>query len=108
MVQSPGDLIGLVTHQKKPHGLHAVCLAGADVLLLSPAGDLELAAAQGLDIADDGTHSAVKQTERQVLIAEQPSLVACLSSQAQDAGAAQALDSVSDADLKILLAGVEG
>ena len=97
-----------MTQEEKAHGLDAMCLAGADILLLSAAGDFELATAQGLDIADDGTDAAVEQTERQVLVAEQPSLVASLSRQAEDAGATQALDSISQADLKILLAGVEG
>ena len=53
------------------------------------------------------SNAAVEQTERQVFVAEQPSLVACLSSHAEDTGAAQALDPVSHADSKILLAGVE-
>src|SRR5262249_59476553 len=64
--------------------------------------------AQGLDVADDGADPAVEQAEREVLVAEQSSLVACLSSQAEDTGAAQALDTMSQADLIILLAGLEG
>ena len=65
-------------------------------------------AAKGLDVADDGADAAVKQSERQVLIAEQPTLVAGLSGQAKDPGTTQALDAISEADLKILLAGIEG
>jgi hypothetical protein len=108
VIQPPGNLIGLVPQKEETHRLDAVCLAGADILLLSAAGDFELTTAQGLDVTDDGTHAAVEQTEREVLVAEQSSLVASLSREAEDAGTAQALDSVSQTHLKIVLAGVEG
>ena len=85
VVQPPRDLIGLVTQQKETHRLHPVGLARADILLLSAARNLELAA-QVLDIADDGTNAAVEETKGKILVAEQPSLVVCLGGQAEDSG----------------------
>ena len=95
VVQPPGGLIRLMTQEKEAHCLHAVRLAGANILLLSAAGNFQLTAAQVLDIANDGTNSAVEQTKGQVLIAEQSSLVACLSGQTEDAGTAPAFNAVS-------------
>ncbi len=94
MVQPPGDLVGLVAQEKKAHGLNTVCLAGSNILLLSAAGHFQLAASQILDITDDGTNPTVEKPESQVFVAEQPSLVACLSGQTEDAGTSQALDPV--------------
>jgi hypothetical protein len=76
-------------------------------LLLSAVGDFKLATAQGLDITDNRTNPAVKQTKRQVLIAEQPALVASHSGQAEDAAMAQALDAMSQADFVIVLTGID-
>ena len=79
VVQLPGDLIGLVTQKEKAHGLNAMGLAGPDILLLPTAGHLQVAAAQGLDIADDRSNSTIEETKRQILIAEQAALVASFS-----------------------------
>ena len=98
----------MVTQEKETHGLHAVGLAGADVLLLSAGGNVDLAAAQVLDIADDGTEAAVEQAKGQVLVAEQPALFPCLRGDAEDAGTAQAIDAVIQANQIILLTGIEG
>src|SRR5262249_10797151 len=103
-----GDLVGLETLEVEADGLDPVGLAGADVLLLAAGRDFDRAAAEGLDIADDGADPAVEQAEREVLIAEQPALIARLGSQAEDAGATQALDAMGQADLIILLGGIEG
>ena len=101
MIQTAGQSHWVGDPRRKRHLLWTrVCLAGADILLLSAAGDFELTTAQGLDVTDDGTHAAVEQTEREVLVAEQSSVVASLSREAEDAGTAQALDSVSQTHLK--------
>src|SRR5208282_1100326 len=108
MVETAGDLVGLEPLKVEAYGLNAVGLAGADVLLLTAGGDFDPPLSEGLDIADDGADPAVEQSEGEILIAEQPALIACLGGQAKDAGAAQALDAVSDASTMILLSGVEG
>ena len=107
MVETAGDLVGLEPLEVEAHGLDAVGLAGADVLLLAAGGDLDLAAAQGLDVADDGADAAVEQAKGEVFVAEQAALLAGLGGHAEDATAAQALDAMSEADLKVLRAGVE-
>ena len=107
VIETAGDLIGFEALDVESHGLDAVGLAGADVLLLAAGGDGDVAAAQGLDIADDGAQAAVEQAKGQVLVAEQPALFPRLCGHAEDAGAAQAVDAVSEADLIILLTGVE-
>ena len=108
VIQSASDFVGLEALEVETHSLDPVGLAGADVPLLAAAGDFDLAAAQGLNIAHDGADTAVEQAKRQVLVAEQPALLAGLGSQPQDAGAAQALDAILQAELVILLAGIEG
>ena len=60
-----------------------------------------------LDIADDGAEAAVEQAKGKVLVAEQPALFPRLRGDAEDAGAAQAIDAMSEADLIVLLAGIE-
>src|SRR5262249_34662226 len=107
-VDAPGRPVRLESLRVDAHGLNAVGLAGTDVLLLAPGRDGDLAPAQGPDIADDGADPAVEQAEGEVLIAEESALVARLGGEAEDAGAAQALDAMSQADLIVLLGGVEG
>ena len=86
VIEPAGDLVGLEPLEVEAHGLDAVGLAGADVLLLAAGGDFDLAAAQGLDIADDGADPAVEQAKGEVLVAEQPALLASLGGHAEDAG----------------------
>ena len=107
MVQTPGDLVGLQSLEIEAQGLNAMGLARSDVLLLAAGGNGDVAAAESLDIANDGTDPAVEKAKREILVAEQPALFACLRGYAEDAGTAQALDAVGQADLKILLAGIE-
>ena len=99
VIETAGDLVGLEALEVESHGLDAVSLAGADVLLLTAAGDVDAALAKGLDIAHDGADAAVEQAEGEVLVAEQAALVAGLGGHAKDAGAAQAVDAMSEADL---------
>src|SRR5215472_18036376 len=108
MVEAPADLVGLEPSEVEAHRLDTGGLAGADVLLLAPGRDRDLATAEGLDIADDSADPAVEQAEGEVLVAEQSALVACLGGEAEDEGAAQALDAMSQADLIVLLGGIEG
>src|SRR6266481_6661675 len=108
MVETACDLVGLEPLEVEAYGLNAVGLSGADVPLLTAGGDFDPPLEEGLDIADDGADPAVEQSEGEVLIAEQAALIACFGSEAEDAGAAQALDTVSDAGAMILLSGVEG
>jgi uncharacterized protein YihD (DUF1040 family) len=82
-------------------------LTRSDILLLTTGGDFELAAADGLYIAHDGTDPTVEQAKCQILVAQQTSLFASLLGDAQDARAAEALDSVSYAELKILPSGIK-
>jgi len=44
MIEAAGDLVGLETSKVEAHGLDAMGLAGADVLLLAAGGDFNLAA----------------------------------------------------------------
>jgi hypothetical protein len=60
MVQLAGDFVGLLALEEQAHGLDAVGLTGTDVLLLTARGDLETAATEGSDIADDGADTAVE------------------------------------------------
>src|SRR5262249_41850454 len=97
MVEATGDLVGLEALEIEAYSLNAVSLSRADVPLLTAAGDVDAPFAEGLDIADDGADAAVEQSEGEVLIAEQTALIAGLGGEAEDAGAAQALDAVGDA-----------
>src|SRR5262249_21721251 len=108
VIEPAGDLVGFEALKEEAHRLNPVGLGRSDVLLLAAGGDFDLAAAQGSDLADDRADPTVEQAEGEVLRAEQSSLVACLRRPAEDAGAAQALDAMSQADLIILLAGLEG
>ena len=107
MVQAAGDLVGLQPLEVEADGLDTVGLAGADVLLLAAARDLDTATAEGIDIAHDGADPAIEQAECEVLVAEQAVLVAGLGGHAQDAGTAQAIDAVFHADLEVLLRIIE-
>jgi hypothetical protein len=107
VIQPAGDFVGLKPLEVEPHSLDPVGLAGPDVLLLAAGGDFDLAAAQGLDIAHDGTDPAVEQAKREVFVAEQTTLLASLCGDAQDATAAQALNAMTHADLIVLVAGIE-
>ena len=108
MVQTAGDLVGLETLDVKTYGLNPMGLTRSNILLSATGGDVELAAADGLDVANNDTDPTVKQLKRQVLVAEQPALFASFLSDAQDACATQTFDSMSQAELKILLSGVKG
>src|SRR5215470_7388018 len=107
LIEAACDLVGLEPLEVEAHGLDPVRLPGPDVLLLAAGGDLDPAAAQGPDIANDGPDPAVEQAERQVLVAEQAALLAGLGGRAEDAAASQALDAVGQADLIVLRAGIE-
>ena len=107
VIEPAGDLVGFEALDVESHGLDAVGLARADVLLLAAGGNGDVAATQGLDIADDGAEAAVEQAEGKVLVAEQPALFPRLCGDAEDAGAAQAVDAMIEADLIVLLAGIE-
>src|SRR6266851_1851712 len=88
MVKVAGDFIGLFALEEEAHRLDAVGLTGADVLLLTACGDLDAAAAEGGDVADDGADAAVAEAVGQVFIAEESALVAGLAGQAENAAAA--------------------
>ena len=107
VIQTARDLIGLESLEIETHGLYAVSLARTDVLLLAARGDFDLAAAQGLDVTHDRTDPAVEKTKGEVLVAEQPALLSSLRGDAKDSAATKALDAMSQADLIVLLAGIE-
>src|SRR5262249_21158728 len=107
VVELPGDLIGLVTQKEEAHGLNAMGLAGPDILLLPTSGHFNFAAAQGLDIADDDSNSAIEETKRQIFMADQATLVASFRREAENTAATQAFDTACHANLKILLTGIE-
>jgi hypothetical protein len=107
MVQAAGDFVGLQPLEVEADGLDTVGLAGADVLLLATARDLDTSLPQGIDIAHDGTDPAIEEAEGEVLVTEQAVLVAGLGGHAQDAGTAQAINAVFDADLEVLLRIIE-
>src|SRR5262249_11344716 len=94
VIESAGDLVGFEALDIESHGLDTVSLAGADVLLLAAGGNGDVATTQRLDIADDGAEAAVEQSEGKVLVAEQPALFPRLGGDAEDAGAAQAIDAM--------------
>jgi hypothetical protein len=108
MIQMAGDLVGLETLDLKAYGLNPMGLTRSDIVLLATGGDVQLVAADSLDIANYGTDPTVKQPKRQILVAEQLALFPSFPSDAQDTRAAQTLDSMSEAELKILLSGVKG
>src|SRR5262249_49644911 len=60
VIESTGDFVGLMALKVEADGEHAVSLAGADVPLLAAAGNFDLTAPQGLNIADDGAHAAIE------------------------------------------------
>src|SRR5271165_2393967 len=63
VIELARDLIGFEALDVESDGLDAVGLAGANVLLLAAGGDGDVAAAQGVDIADDGDEAAVEQAK---------------------------------------------
>jgi hypothetical protein len=60
VVEVAGNLVGLLALEEEADGLHAMSLSGADVLLLAACGNLEAAAAQDGDVADEGAEAAVE------------------------------------------------
>ena len=78
VVKLAGDLLGLLALEEEAHRLDAVGLAGADVLLLTARGDLQAAAAEGGDVADNGADAAVEEAIGEILVGQQTALVAGL------------------------------
>jgi hypothetical protein len=94
--------------QEQANCLDAMGLARSDVVLLAAGGHLDARAAEDLNVADNGAQAAVEQAEGEVFMGEQASLLARLAAEAQDAGAAQGDHTAPDADLEVVLAGIEG
>src|SRR6266478_5881940 len=57
---------------------------------------------------DDGAQAAVEQAEAEVFVREEAALLARLGSQPQQPRAAESDDAAVDADLEVVLAGIEG
>ena len=74
-ITGSGDLIPL---EEQAYGLDAMGLAGPDVLLLAARRHRDAAAAQDLDVADDGAQATVEQAEGEVFIGEEAALLAGL------------------------------
>src|SRR5260370_33823979 len=83
-------------------------LARSDVLLLSPCGHRDAAAAQDLDVADDGTQATVERAEGEILVGEETALLAGLGGESENTTAAQSRDAAAAADLEVVLSGIEG
>ena len=60
VVQGASDFLGLLALEEEAHGLDAVGLSRADVLLLAAAGDGQAATAESGNVADDGADTAVE------------------------------------------------
>jgi hypothetical protein len=70
MIEAACDLVGLQPLKVEADCLDSMRLAGANILLLATAGDLNAALPEGVDIANDGPDTAIEQAEREVLVTE--------------------------------------
>jgi hypothetical protein len=61
VVESTGNLVGLLALEEEADGLHAMGLSGADVLLLAARGDLDAAPAQDGDVADQSAEAQLSK-----------------------------------------------
>jgi hypothetical protein len=108
MIQTASDLHRLQAFEEQPHGLNAMCLAGADVLLLTSGGDDEALATEPGHIPDEGPDAAVEQAVGQIFVAQQAALLAGFDAQPQQASPAERTDPEAGPDFGVLGAGVEG
>jgi hypothetical protein len=84
MIKPLGNFASLAALEKELHCFHAVGLPGPDVLLLSPRRNDQAYVAEVFDVADDGSGAAVQQPIGEILVAEQPALLASLAAHPQD------------------------